>query len=192
MKAGHSPVLVLLAGLTALVLACSTAAPSPTPSPSPTPTPTPVPSPTLPPVTPTPAQVVTPSAVAPATMAAALDPCALLTEADASAFLGITVLPGQPSNPDNPSCTYNTPTTGPTAQLAIYLGDGAKKFYDIDKQLQHAFTPVPDLGDEAYAEANGIFFRQGELWVGISFLLLDTKDHSQKLAELARTVSSRL
>jgi hypothetical protein len=116
--------------------------------------------------------------------------CDLLTHEDAVQLAGT---PLDPATPGDASCSYTGPVTGPTAQVEIYVGDGAKKFYDIDVDLQHVFTPVAGIGDEAYAEENAIFFNQGGTWVAIRLVLLN--DPAQNVAPLeaaARAVADRM
>ena len=90
-------------------------------------------------------------------------------------------------------CTFATPTTGTLGQLEVYVGDGAKKFFDIDRvDLEHDFRRVPGVGDEAWVEEGAIFFRSRGVWFGLRLTTLDSVDHAQDLAELATTVLGRL
>jgi len=147
------------------------------------------------------ASVDTSSAAAPTETTEAapptVDACELLTLADAQTLAGTPLDPGvagTPQNPpQNPQCTYTGPPTGPTAQVEIYVGDGAKKFYDIDVELAHEFTPVPGIADEAHVEENAIFFRKGTTWVGLHLVLLnDPAVNRAPLESLARTIAARL
>lgn len=137
-----------------------------------------------------------PTAVAPETTAAPpvatppLDPCALLPKADAETVAGT---PLQPATPLAETCTYTAPPTGPTAQVEIAFGDGAKKFLDIDRQLGHAFVTLSGLGDEAYAEENTVFFRKGTMWVSLHLVRLnDPQENRAPLEALARKVAARV
>jgi hypothetical protein len=123
----------------------------------------------------------------------AIDACALLPLAEAEVVAGTPLQAGVAGNPDSPSCTYTGPVDGPTAQVEVYAGDGAKKIYDIDVELAHTFTPVSGLGDEAYEEENAIFVRSGTTWVAIRLVLLN--DPAQNVAPLenaARAAAGRL
>lgn len=83
--------------------------------------------------------------------------------------------------------------TGPTAQVEVFVGDGAKKFLDTDRDtLGHAFTSVPGIGDEAYEEENVIFFNKGGTWVSIRLTLLnDPVLNKVPLETAAKTAAGR-
>ncbi len=124
--------------------------------------------------------------------AAALpDPCTLLSKADAE-LLARTPL--EDAVPAPQSCTYSGPVTGPVAQVEIYVGDGAKKMLDIDRDdLGHPFTDVPGIGDEALLEDGAIFFRTGTVWVAIRLVLLnDPAENVEPLQAAARTAAGRM
>ncbi len=127
------------------------------------------------------AVATSPAAQASPSSAALPDACVLVTQADAAALTGTSMTAGQEGNPANPSCTYGS-ASSTTAQVQVFVGDGAKKTLDIDRQLGHAFTSVPNIGDEAYEENNAIFFRKGTLWVAIELVLLN--DPAQNRAPL--------
>ncbi|NUT21834.1 MAG: hypothetical protein HOV77_21885 [Hamadaea sp.] len=131
--------------------------------------------------------VATPEFSQPATQP---DPCKLLTKADAEK---LTRTPLDDAVAVLETCTYTGPVTGPTAQVEIYVGDGAKKMLDVDRDLQHAFTPVTGAGDEAYLEDGVVFVRKGETWVAIRLVLLnDPAANRIPLENAARTVAGRL
>ncbi len=117
-------------------------------------------------------------------------PCALVTRAEAEKVVGTPLDAG---NEVRDTCTYTGPVTGPLAQVEVFVGDGAKKMLDIDRQLDHEFTVVRGVGDEAHAEDGAIFVRSGTVWVAIRVVLLD--DHSTyaaRLEEAARVMAARL
>lgn len=123
----------------------------------------------------------------------ALDVCALLNLAAAQTLVGTTLNAGDAGADSNPSCTYNSDPAGPTAQVNVYIGDGAKKAYDIDVALEHSFTDVPGIGDEAHQEDSAIFARKGTTWVAISIVLLDdTGPTVPRLQDAMRTVVGQL
>jgi hypothetical protein len=123
----------------------------------------------------------------------AIDACALLPLEEAQTLAGTPLDPPIPGNPANPSCSYTGPVDGPTAQVELYAGDAAKKIYDIDVELGHAFTPVSGIGDEAYEEENAIFFRSGTTWVAIRLVLLnDPLENVPRIEEAARAAAGRL
>lgn len=119
--------------------------------------------------------------------------CELLTHEDAETLAGTPLDEGIAGDPGNPLCIYTGPVTGPTAQVEIYVGDGAKKYYDIDVELGHEFWPVPGVGDEAYSEGLTLFFRVSTTWVSIRLVRLhDWELYTQPLEALAATVADRL
>ncbi|QWT22882.1 DUF3558 domain-containing protein [Subtercola sp. PAMC28395] len=135
-------------------------------------------------------QTPTPSAQP---LAKIVDVCTLIDQQSAETLVGTPLDTPDAGNPDNPSCTYNSPTTGPTAQVNAYAGDGAKKTYDIDVTLGHTFTDVPGLGDEAHAEDNAIFARVGSTWLSLSIVLLnDPSENTAALQTAMATMVSRL
>ena len=125
--------------------------------------------------------------------AAPLDACQLVTKSDAETVAGTPLNEGQPGNPLSPSCVYTAPVSGPLGQVSIYIGDGAKKTYDIDVELKHEFTPVPNIGDEAYEESDAIFFRKGIIWVALELARLnDSAENRIPLETLAKKVAAQL
>ena len=141
-----------------------------------------------------------PSAKAPATTptgddsggaaAGGKDPCSLLTKAEADHVAGVTL---QPAKRELETCTFATPTTGATGQLEIYVGDGAKKYYDIDNvTLGHDFRDVAGIGDEAHLESDALFFRSGTTWVGLRVLRLDSVDVGPLLEDAAKKAAGQL
>jgi hypothetical protein len=188
-NAGVAPLrLVALAvGLVVSVAlaACSSAAatPGPTPSPTPTPVATPAPTDTL-------AATDTPAP----TEAALPDPCTLLTQDEADTLAGEKL--GAPLPEGNPptNCVWPTPLTGSVAQVEVGVGDGAKKYLDIDKDtLGHAFTQVSGLGDEAWQESDTVFVRTGTLWFSLHLVKLDAApDDQANMVSLAKTILGRI
>ena len=115
---------------------------------------------------------------APTTVASAPKPhdsCALVPLAQAEAMIGTKLEAGvHESTTDVDSCTYSGDPTGPTAQVEVFIGAGAKHFYDDDLTvLQHTFTKVPGIGDEAHEEDYALFFRKGDTWVALRLTSLD-------------------
>lgn len=127
---------------------------------------------------------------------AAIDACALFTQADAEAMTGIPLQAGIASeNPDNPGCTYTSPPEGSTAQAEVGFGEGAKKFYDIDVQLGHVFEDVPGIGDEAFIEPEGgtIFFIKDDMWVSVHIVKLnDALENVEPLKTAASAIAARM
>jgi hypothetical protein len=103
------------------------------------------------------------------------DSCALVPLTQAEAMIGTKLEAGvHESNTDVDSCTYAGDPNGPTAQVEVFIGAGAKKFYDDDLNvLHHTFTNVPGVGDEAHEEDYTLFFRKGDTWVALRLTSLD-------------------
>jgi hypothetical protein len=149
-------------------------------------------------VTTTQAAATTPSteaATTTSTTAAALSACDVVTKEQASALMQTTLLDGiHTPNADTDTCTYPGDPSGPTAQFEIFIGDGAKKYYDDDAVvLQHTFTDVPGIGDEAHEEDYALFFRKGTVWVVLRVTSLDdfTK-FKPGLEALAKDVATKV
>ncbi len=125
---------------------------------------------------------------------APVDPCSLVTRAEANAVAGVQTLPPEPAGDPPTRCVWATPTNGAIGQVELDIGDGAKKAYDIDNTvLKHAFKPISGLGNEAYAEDGSVFFRKGDTWIGIHIVRLDdSKLWMPKLIALAMTVAGRI
>ncbi|MFY1691949.1 hypothetical protein [Plantactinospora sp. WMMB782] len=129
-----------------------------------------------------------PTDAAPA--AGPLDACALVSKAEAEKLAGTPLEDGVPVRE---TCTYTGPVTGPTAQVEVYVGDGAKKFLDIERELGHEIWPLPGVGDEAYAEDGAVFVQKGGRWVAVKLVLLaDPKESREPLERVAGTVAGRM
>ena len=120
----------------------------------------------------------------------AVEPCALLTQEEAQQLIGTPLEAGVAVRE---TCTYTGPTSGPTAQVEVFVGDGAKKILDVDRDLDHVITPVPGVGDESLTEDGAIFVRVGSTWVSIRLVSLDDPAvFTPRLEDAARTVAGRL
>ena len=138
---------------------------------------------------------VTDAPVTTTTAPATLDSCALVTQAQAEAAIGTKLqAASHVANSDVDSCTYPGDPTGPTAQVEVFVGAGAKKYYDDDNNvLHHTFTAVPGLGDESHEEDYAIFFRKGTTWVALRLTSLDDfSTFKARLEDLAKNVAGRI
>ncbi|BCJ64760.1 hypothetical protein [Polymorphospora rubra] len=118
------------------------------------------------------------------------DPCALLPKAEAETLADAKL---EDPVPIRDTCTYSGAPTGPTAQVEIYVGDGAKKVLDIDRELGHEFTALSGIGDEAHLENGMVFFSKGGVWVGIRLVrLTDDAENNKRLEQAARSAAGRL
>ena len=138
----------------------------------------------------------TPGATTTASAASAVtvkDPCKLVSKADAEKLAGTKLQDAVLVEGDDPSCTYSGDPSGPTAQVEVFLNDGAKKYLDIDRTLGHDFTTLSGIGDEAYYEEFTIFFRKGARWGAIHLVrLLDADPFIEPLKTLAKQVVTQL
>lgn len=142
-----------------------------------------------PPASPAPAEPE-PGATEAAPSAAPPDACALVSRAEAQRLAGTPV---DAAVPVRESCTYTAPVTGPTAQVEVYVGDGAKKYLDIERELGHEVRPLAGVGDEAHLTAEAFFIRKGDVWVAVRLMRLnDPQENREPLRSLARTVAGRM
>ncbi|MFB6985189.1 DUF3558 family protein [Streptomyces sp. NPDC056304] len=130
------------------------------------------------------------STEAPSPNGAAVDSCTLVTKQEAEKLAGTAL---DAATPVRETCTYTGPVTGPTAQVEIFVGDGAKKYLDIERDLGHTLRPLAGIGDEAYAEDEAVFLRRSDRWVSIRLVRLnDPAENRTPLQELARKVATRI
>ena len=121
------------------------------------------------------------------------DPCTLLTLDEAGQLAGRTLQTGVASGPaGTPTmCQFTSDPNEPgVAQVTVQVGDGVKKYLDIDKDtLGHPFTQVDDLGDEAWQEDDAIFVRHGSLWIAITLVLLNDPAENAAPLRAAATIA---
>jgi hypothetical protein len=134
-----------------------------------------------------------PESAAPSEPAAApkVDPCAVITGAEAAKLAG-TKLDAPVAAAE--ACTWTGPVTGPTAQVEVYVGDGAKKMLDIEQQLSHKIVPLSGIGDEAWLDTTAceVFWQKSGQWVAIRLVRLnDPAENLKPMEDLARTAAGR-
>lgn len=121
---------------------------------------------------------------------AGIDPCKLVTQSDAQVLAATKLSPAQKIQQ---TCTYTGPVNGPTAQVQVFVGPGAKKQLDIERTLSHPVRKLSATGDEAWAAENAIYVRKGTLWVSVELVLLnDPSENADRLAHLATVVAGRI
>ncbi|MGW0433435.1 hypothetical protein ACWDV4_12980 [Micromonospora sp. NPDC003197] len=119
-----------------------------------------------------------------------IDPCALVSKQEAEHLAGT---PLQEAVRVRETCTYTGPVTGPTAQVEVFVGDGAKKYLDIERDLGHELRPLAGVGDEAYASFEAVWINKSGQWVSIRLVRLnDPAENRKPLEDLARKVVSRI
>ncbi|WP_233563159.1 DUF3558 family protein [Micromonospora musae] len=126
----------------------------------------------------------------PAAPPATVDPCALVTRKEAEQLAGTKL---DAAVPVRETCTYTGPVTGPTAQVEVFVGDGAKKFLDIERELGHELRPLAGVGDETYASLEAVFVSHSGQWVSVRLVRLnDPAENRAPLERIARTVAGRI
>lgn len=96
-----------------------------------------------------------------------VDVCAMFSKAEAEKLAGMKLGSGVAAAG---TCSYTSAPSGPTAQVSVFIGDGAKQTLDTDRNLDHVFETLKDVGEEAYLEESTIFVRVGPTWGEISLL----------------------
>ncbi|MEU5723646.1 hypothetical protein [Micromonospora sp. NPDC047738] len=118
------------------------------------------------------------------------DACTLVSKADAEKLAGTPV---DDAVAVRESCTYTAPVTGPTAQVEVYVGDGAKKYLDIERDLGHEVRPLSGVADEAHLTLEAFFIRKADVWVAVRLVRLnDPAENRKPLEGLARVVAGRM
>ncbi len=113
-----------------------------------------------------------------AASAAAPDACSLLTQAEAEKVAGTKLMKpvgaGKNAAGAFVQCQFTGPTSGPTAQVEVYVGDGAQQQLHIDRDnLKHKFTTVPGVGDQCLQEDGFIVVQKNGLWASIHLVRLN-------------------
>ncbi len=140
---------------------------------------------------------LTGAAAPPPTSTAALpNPCTLLPLADATKLAGTKLLaPTTAGAPGRPSaCQYDGPTTGPEAQVDVFVGDGAKQQLHIDRDnLHHKFFTVRGVGDQCLQEDDNAFVLKNGLYASINLVRLnDPAQNKARLTAAARTLATNM
>jgi hypothetical protein len=121
---------------------------------------------------------------------AQVDPCALVTLADAQRLAATKLDPAQKIQQ---TCTYSGPVSGPTAQVQVFVGPGSKKQLDIERTLGHPLRKLGQVRDEAWAGESAVYVRKGQLWVSVELVLLnEPAENAPRLDQLATVVAGRL
>lgn len=117
--------------------------------------------------------------------------CSLITHDEAQNITGGPLAEGRQSSA---SCVYSPTPDGPTLQVELYLGDGAKKQLDIDRDvLGHDFVEVPQVGDEALLKSGHLFVRLGEEWFSLRSVTLGRAPGADdRMIEAAKLIVWRL
>jgi len=138
-----------------------------------------------------------PSLSALPTPAALADPCSLLTQTEAEHLAGTKLNPPVDVGPAGTKtlCQYTGLTSGPTAQVEVFIGDGVIKSLQIDRDiLKHVFRTVPGIGDQTLEEDGNIFIYKDAVWAQINLVLLNDRPAQNRvnLEKAAAIIASRL
>lgn len=131
-----------------------------------------------------------------ATTAALPDPCKLLPLADATKLAATKLIApniaGAPGT--QTACQYDGPVTGPTAQVTVFVGDGAKQQLTIDRDnLHHKFFSVSGIGDQCLQEDDFVFVQKNGLWASIGLVRLnDPAQNKARVTAAARTLADNM
>lgn len=113
-----------------------------------------------------------------ASAAAGPNACSLLTLAEAEKVASTPLMKPVGAGDNGAGgfvmCQFTGPTSGPTAQVEVFVGDGAKQQLHIDRDnLKHTFTSVPGIGDQCLEEDGFIFVEKNGLWASIELVRLN-------------------
>ena len=135
---------------------------------------------------------------APQVSSTGLDPCALVTSAEATQALGAAVGPAErPKEANHPprmaTCRYVAPRGQGVAVMSVLVqrsdtADQARRGFQSAKEQFPGAAVVPGLGDDAFAIANQINVLQGTVYLNITgdFDLATSKTLAQSALERLR------
>jgi hypothetical protein len=131
-------------------------------------------------------------------LAAELDPCALVTSAEATQALGAAVGPAErPKEANYPprmaTCRYVAPRGQGVAVMSVLVqrsdtADQARRGFQSAKEQFPGAAGVPGLGDDAFAVANQLNVLKGTVYLNITgdFDLATSKTLAQSALERLR------
>ena len=115
---------------------------------------------------------------APQVSSAGLDPCALVTTAEATQALGAAVGPAErPKEANHPprmaTCRYVAPRGRGVAVMSVLVqrsdtADQARRGFQSAKEQFPGAVVVPELGDDAFAVANQLNVLKGTVYLNIT------------------------
>jgi hypothetical protein len=114
--------------------------------------------------------------------------CTLLTQEEAEKLADADLDAAQEVTDD--FCEWDNPPEGSVAQVQVFIGDGAAKTLELDREK---VTPVAGLGDEAYEEEGYIFARKGAVWIEVHLVrLAEWEPFWQPMRDAAAAVLARI
>lgn len=124
-----------------------------------------------------------------------LDPCALLTRDEAETIVRARLLDARPNNvgSDRPSCTYGADPAGTTAQVQLFVGDGAESLIAVNRRLGGDNIEVEELGDGAFLRHTTLHFHAAGLPVVLSVVrLVEAKTLHPAMIAAAQSIVQRM
>lgn len=124
-----------------------------------------------------------------------IDPCTLVTREEAEAIVRASLLEARPANlgSERPSCTYGADPAGTTAQVQIFLGEGAESLIATHRRLGGDLIEVEELGDGAFLRHSTLHFHSAGIPVVLSVVrLVDAKTLHAPMIDAARTIVQRI
>ncbi len=120
-----------------------------------------------------------------------IDVCSLVTQAEATSFLGGPADPPAPTeSPGSNGATCGYESSGAQTRILLQVYDGEKFYSGDDSELHPDAGPIGGLGTKGYLEPGGIGFLQNDWAVFVSKISGPISDDT--LLAFARLVSERL
>jgi hypothetical protein len=124
-----------------------------------------------------------------------LDPCALITRQEAEAIVRAPLLEAVQYNlgTERPSCTYGAVPSGPTAQVQIYVGEGAESLIALHRRLGGEIVELEELGEGAFLRHTTLHYQPSGVPIVISVVrLVDATTLHPAMITAARVVAERM
>jgi hypothetical protein len=124
-----------------------------------------------------------------------IDPCSLVTREEAEAIVRASLLEPRANNvgSDRPSCTYGADPAGTTAQVQVFVGEGADSLIATHRRLGGDLIEVEELGEGAFLRHSTLHFHPSGIPVVLSVVrLVDAKTLHPAMIGAARTIAQRM
>lgn len=119
-----------------------------------------------------------------------IDVCALVTQAEASSFLGGPADSPPTDSPGNNEATCGYESPGAQTRFLLQVYDGENFYSGDNTDLHPDAEPIGGLGEKGYLEPGGVGFVQNDWAVSVSRISGPVSDDT--LLAVARRVSERL
>lgn len=124
-----------------------------------------------------------------------IDPCSLVTREEAEAIVRASLLEARANNvgSDRPSCTYGADPAGTTAQVQVFVGEGADSLIATHRRLGGDLIEVEELGEGAFLRHSTLHFHPAGVAVVLSVVrLVDAKTLHPAMIAAGRTIAQRM